>query len=273
MSPGHVTGPTYWHQQLPDQPLFPDVLWSRPERRTLAGKLLIVGGNAYGFAAPAEAFTDSNQAGIGESRVLLPDALKKTVGRSFEAGLFAPSTPSGSFSQPTLAVLLDASHWADAVLVVGDLGRNSETAIVLETFIDKYSGLLTLANDAVDYFTATPRPLLDRSNTTCVINLSQLQKMAASSAFTTAFTSEMDLLRLVEALHEFTSQYRLNLVIKHLQYLIVAANGEISGTKLSDDQELWRIKTAAFTTVWWLQNQGQTFPALSSAVYTVVNAQ
>jgi NAD(P)H-hydrate repair Nnr-like enzyme with NAD(P)H-hydrate dehydratase domain len=273
MSPGHVTGPSYWHQQLPDKPMFPGVLWSRPERKSLAGKLLIVGGNAYGFAAAAEAFAASTQAGIGESRVLLPDVLKKTVGKSFEAGLFAPSTPSGSFSQPTLAVLLDASQWADAVLVVGDLGRNSETAIVLEKFIDKYSGPLTLAGDAIDYFTAAPRSLLDRSDTTGVVNLSQLQKMAASAAFTTAFTSEMDLLRLIEALHKFTSQYKLNLVIKHWQYLIVAASGEVCSTKLSDNNELWRVKTAAYTTVWWLQNPTQTFSALSSAVYTVAQSQ
>jgi NAD(P)H-hydrate repair Nnr-like enzyme with NAD(P)H-hydrate dehydratase domain len=273
MSPGHVTGPSYWHQQLPDQPLFPDVLWSRPERKALAGKLLIVGGNAYGFAEPAEAFAASTQAGIGDSRVLLPDVLKKTVGRSFAAGLFAPSTPSGSFSQPTLAVLLDASPWADAVLIIGDLGRNSETAIVLEKFIDKYAGPLTLAGDAVDYFTAAPRLLLERPNTTGIVNFSQLQKIAASAAFTTAFTSEMDLLRLAEALHKFTSQYQLNLVIKHLEYLIVAASGEVCSTKLSDNQALWQVKTAAYATVWWLQNPAQTFPALASAVYTVAQLQ
>src|SRR3982750_3265194 len=97
---------TYWHKQTPEKPLFPDLLWSRPENRAHAGKLLIMGGNAHGFAAPAEAYAESEQAGIGAARVLLPDSLQKTVGRTFAAGEYAPSTPSGSFSQKALAELL-----------------------------------------------------------------------------------------------------------------------------------------------------------------------
>ena len=87
----------YWHKQF-DSPLFSDLLWSRPENKQFAGKLLIIGGNLHGFAAPASAYEQSQRAGIGVARVILPDALQKTIGRIFEAGEFAPSTPSGSFS-------------------------------------------------------------------------------------------------------------------------------------------------------------------------------
>src|SRR5580704_1951753 len=138
----------YWHRQTADKPLFPELLWSRPEHKAQAGKLLIIGGNLHGFAAPAEAFAIAEKTGIGTTRVLLPDALHKTIGKVFMAGEFAPSTPSGSFAKKSLAEFLEMANWADAVLIAGELGRNSETAIVLEQFVEKYSGQLTIAKDA-----------------------------------------------------------------------------------------------------------------------------
>src|SRR2546421_5249379 len=115
---------TYWHKQTAEQALFPDLLWSRPETKKFAGKLLIVGGNAHSFVAPATAYTESTAAGAGTARVLLPDHLQKTVGKLFPAADFAASTPSGGFSQKALAELLELSNWSDGVLLAGDLGRN-----------------------------------------------------------------------------------------------------------------------------------------------------
>ena len=77
---------SYWHKQTADQPLFKDLLWSRPENRAQAGKLVIIGGNLHGISAPAEAYRQAEKAGAGSVRVLLPDSLKKTVGRMIEQG-------------------------------------------------------------------------------------------------------------------------------------------------------------------------------------------
>src|SRR5471030_2483183 len=104
---------TNWLRQIPDKPLFPDLLWSRPENKRQAGKLLIVGGNVDGFAAPAAAFSAATKAGIGTSRVLLPDSTRKVLGKSFAEAEFCPSTPSGSFSRQALAQLLENAEWAD----------------------------------------------------------------------------------------------------------------------------------------------------------------
>jgi hypothetical protein len=259
----------YWHRQSNDKPLFPDLLWSRPENKNLAGKLLIIGGNKYEFAAPAEAYQRAVNSGIGFARVLLPDALQKTVGRAFEAGEYAPSTPSGSFSQKALDEYLRLSSWADGVMLSGDLGRNSETAIVLEKFAEKYSGRLTITKDAADYFTSSPQKILNRPETTFVISLAQLQKIAAYAGFTTAFTFKMDLLHVVDTLRKFTLQFPVNIVVKHLENLIVAVNGQVSTTKLSEEKEIWRIETAATSSVWWLQNPSKTFEALTTAVFAL----
>ena len=257
---------TFWHKQTAEQPLYPDLLWSRPENKKQAGKMLIVGGNAHGFSAAGEAYAQAAKAGIGTARVLLPDSLQKTVGRVFEAGEYAPSTPSGSFSQKALAELLDMAQWADAVLLAGDFGRNSETAILLEQFISKYSGQLALTKDAADYFTKAPSALLARPNTLLVLSFAQLQKIATSARFTTAFTFDMDFLRLIEALHEFAKQHQAAIIVKHLQTVFVAANGQVSTTKLPEDLETWRVQTAARTTTWWLQNPTKPFEALTTSL-------
>lgn len=257
----------FWQKQTNGKPLFPDLLWSRPENKQFAGKLLIVGGNLHGFSAPAEAYQSALKAGIGTARVLLPDALQKTVGRMFEAGEYAPSTPSGSFSQKSLTELLSLSNWADGTLIAGDLGRNSETAIMLEKFVDKYKGLLTVTKDAADYFTSTPQKIVTRPDTLFVISLAQFQKLASSVKFPKAVMFSMDLIRLVELLHEFTEKYPTQLIIKHLENIIVASNGQVSTTKLTEEKEIWRVQTAAHAATWWLQNPNKPFEALSTAVF------
>ena len=257
---------TYWHKQTSDKPLFPDLLWSRPENKRQAGKLLIVGGNLHGFTAPATAYNEAVKAGIGTARVLLPDSLQKTVGRVLEAGEYAPSTPSGSFGRPALAELLEMSTWADGVLLAGDFGRNSETAILLEECTNKYNGQLTLTKDAVDYFAKTPDGLLERPKTTLVLSFSQLQQLATSAKFITPFTFDMDFLHLIDTLHEFTTKHSVAIVTKHLQNIFVAVNGQVSTTKLEQDVEIWRVQTSAHAAVWWLQNPSKTFEALTTSL-------
>ena len=256
----------FWHKQTTAQPLYPDLLWSRPENKRQAGKLLVVGGNAHGFAAAGEAYAEAGKAGVGTARVLLPDSLQKTVGRVFEAGEYAPSTPSGSFSQQALTELLGMAQWADGTLLAGDLGRNSETAILLEQFVTKYTGQLTLTQDAADYFTKNPAALLARADSLLVISFAQLQKMASAARFPAAFTFGMDFLRLVDTLHEFSQTYPAAIIVKHLQTIFVAVAGQVSTTKLSEDPETWRVRTAAHAATWWLQNPTKTFEALTTSV-------
>lgn len=257
----------YWQRQTAGNPLFSDLMWSRPENRTQAGKLLIIGGNGFGFAAPAEAYGEANKAGIGVAHVLLPDALRRTVGKVLEAGDFAASTPSGSFSQKALTELLTHSAWADGVLAAGDMGRNSETAVLLEKFIESYQGQLTITKDAADYFTAAPQNLLKRPETTLVISFAQLQKLAIIGKFSRVFTFDIGIIKLVELLHEFTVQFPVNVIVKHLDTIFVAVGGKVSSTKLAEDQEIWRVKTAAQICVWWLQNPNKPFEALTCGVY------
>lgn len=262
--------PEFWHRQEAGKPLFPQLLWSRPENRQSAGKLLIIGGNMYGFAAPAEAYATSLEAGVGASRVLLPSAIQKIVGPSIENGEFAASTPSGSFSQRAVVELLDWCKWADGVLFAGDLGRNSETAILVERFLQKCEAPTILTKDTVDYIIATPQAALERPNTVLVPSFSQLQRLGTAARFEKPLAFSMDLMRFTEWLHAFTDRHAPHIVVKHLETLFIAVHGEVSTTKLQQDLPIWRLKTATYAAVWWIQNPGKPFEALTTAAHEAV---
>ncbi len=259
---------SYWIKQA-GQPSFGELLWSRPENKRQAGKLLIVGGNAHGFAAPAAAYQTSLRAGVGVARVVLPDALRTSVGQIFETGDYAPSTPSGSFSQLGLATWLEHAAWADATLLAGEFGRNSETAIVLEKFLAKHSGAVAITRDAVDYYKDTPEKLLARESTLVVCSMAQLQKLAQASTQLPPIRFGMDLIQLVTTLHTLSKLYPAALIVKHLDNLVVAVSGQVSTTKLATDKPVWRVETAAAATVWWLQNPNKTFEALTTAILQI----
>lgn len=257
----------YWRKQLPSQPLFPDLLWSRPESKRTAGKLLIVGGNIHSFSAIGQAYQSAQKAGIGSIRVLLPDALQKTVSKLLPDAFFAPSTPSGSFAQTALEELLTQAVWADAVLLSGDLGRNSETAILLEKFVIKFKGRLVITKDAVDYFSRMPASLLNRPQTCVALTIAQLQLMASASKYPEVFTFNSSMMQIIDKLHNFTTINNINVILKHLDTFYVAVSGQVSTTKTDiKDEESWRVDSASKAAVWWLQNPNKPFEAMTCSL-------
>ena len=89
----------FWQKQEPGKPLFPDVEWNKPERRDQAGKLGIIGGNKLGFLAVAESYQESLKTGVGEARVLLPDALKKKCSREYGRCFIRADKPIREFGK------------------------------------------------------------------------------------------------------------------------------------------------------------------------------
>ncbi len=252
---------TSWLKQGPE-PLFPDVIWSRPENKRQAGKLLIIGGNVHGFAAPVKAFNAASRAGIGMARVIIPETLKKALGTSFAETDFAPSTPSGSFARRALDMFLENAGWADGVLFAGDFGRNSETAILLSSFLEKYSGQLTISNDVIDYFLGSGSPLLHRGDTISVINVDKLQKLGKNNLPDKPVRHAMGLYELVKIL----SEWKANIITKHENNFITATGGMVSTTPAKKESN-WQVQLAAYASVWRLQQPEKKFEALTSAIY------
>jgi hypothetical protein len=255
---------TYWHKQTLDTPLFPDLLWSKPENKAQAGKLLIVGGNVHAFTAPANAYQAAQAAGAGSIRVLLPDALKASLGKIITFADYVPSTPSGSFSQKALADLLDQAAWADAVLLAGDFGRNSETAILIEKFLLGYSGPVVLTKDSIEYLSFNPASIRKRPQTILVLSLSQLQRLLVALRSPLAVSLNRPLIQIVETLHELTATFPFAITTKHHDHLITALAGNVATTAVTPG-DVWSVDTAARSSVWLMQNPSKPFAALATA--------
>lgn len=255
-----------WYKQSLDKPLFDDVLWSKPEHRSKAGKLLIIGGSAHSFAAPAKAFQEALKSGIGSAKVILPDATKKVLGRTFHEADFMPSTPSGSFARIALSELLDNASWADGVLLAGDFGHNSETAILLESFVKKYSGILCVTQDGLDYFLGDPKQLTERPDTLIVAGFGQLQKIISKVQPNLLLKHDMNLHELVGILSDWSSTINTGILTEHQGYYIVAVGGKVSTTPAKNTSS-WQVPLAAHAAVWYLQQPAKPFESITTSIY------
>jgi NAD(P)H-hydrate repair Nnr-like enzyme with NAD(P)H-hydrate dehydratase domain len=256
----------YWQKQTPTKPLYPDIEWNKPEQRSMAGRLGIIGGNKLGFAGVGESYGIATNAGVGEVRVLLPDALRKTVPPIITDVIFGATNPSGSLAREALPEMKAMGEWASGILLIGDAGRNSETAIVYEDFIRGYHGQLTISRDAVDLLKNTPDLMVERPDTLVVASFAQLQTIFKTIYYPKILTFSMQLQQLVEAVHKFTITYPVTIVTFHQDHLVVAHNGEVTTTPWANPMAIWRGSVATQAAVYWLWSPKKPLEAVSASL-------
>ena len=257
---------SYWLKQTPTKPLFPDIRWSKPEQKARAGKLLIIGGHAQGFVAIAESYNTALKAGVGEVRVLLPDSLKKNLPPNLIEATFLTSNKSGGFSKDAWPEIKASCDWADGILLPGDAGRNSETAILYEKLLDQTEKPITITRDAVDLLKSTYSKLAERPNALLVLSFAQAQKLFSGVYYPKILTFSMPLAAFVDALHKFTLTYPVALVILHNENLIVAHEGKVSSTPWTDNMAIWRGNTATRAASYWIWSPNQVFKAATTSL-------
>lgn len=256
----------YWQQQNPDQPLFSDLAWSKPENRLHAGKLGIVGGNKLGFAGVAEAYGQALKTGAGQVRVLLPDILKKALPATMTDAIYGPTNPSGSLTKDAQTSLMTLAGWSDQILLIGDAGRSSETAILYEQFLGDYSGPLTITRDAIDLVKNNAQAIVDRPQTLVIASFAQLQKIFQTIYYPKVLTFSMQLTNLVDALHKFTITYPVTIAVLHKDTFIVASAGQVVTTPWSDPMLIWRGVVAAKAATYWLWNPLKPLQSVATAI-------
>lgn len=256
----------YWQQQTPKQPLFPDIEWAKPEQRVAAGTLGIIGGSKLGFSSVAESYATALQTGAGEVRVVLPDALKKVVPKTMTDVLFAPTNLSGSLSRDAGPQLQALSQWASEILLIGDAGRSSETAILYEDFLRTYTGPLTITRDAIDLVKNSSASFVERPQTLLVVSFAQLQKLFQAVYYPKVLTFSMQLTNLVEAVHKFTITYPVAIMVLHKDHLVVGAEGIVTTTAWQNPMAIWRGAVATKAACYWLWNQGRVLQAATASL-------
>ncbi|NTW61602.1 hypothetical protein HGB24_02865, partial [Candidatus Saccharibacteria bacterium] len=245
---------------------FPDIEWSKPEQKSHAGRLGIIGGNSLGFAAVAESYQTALKTGAGMARILLPDVLKKNIPTGTVEVIYGPSNPSGGLAREAITEMKALSEWATGILMIGDAGRNSETAILYEEFIKKYDGPLIVARDAVDLTTNDPSSLIERPNTVLVLSFAQLQRIFKNAYYPIVITFSMQITNLVEALHKFTVTYPITIVVFHNDTIIVAQGGNVTTTPWNNPMAIWRGITPTIMASYWLWNPSKPLESITASL-------
>jgi len=255
----------YWQKQSLDKPLFPDIEWNKPEQKTRAGKLLIIGGNSLGFISVAQAYEEATRTGAGQVRVLLPDALKKSIPTTILDTVYVSSNPSGGMSKSAAAEVKAALLWADHCLLIGDAGRNSETAMIYESILMS-DVPLTITRDAVDLLKSASQELLQRDNTTLVISFAQLQKLFQAVYYPKILSFSMQLGILVDTLHKFTITYPISIVTFHQNKLIISHDGDVVTQDFDDPMRIWRGSVATKAATYQLWSPSKPFEAITASI-------
>lgn len=260
---------SYWRRQG-DKVLFPEVDLFAPEQKRFAGKLLIIGGNKGLFFAVANALNEAKRFGVGEVRVLMPDALRNSVPSTPEL-YFAESENSGAFGKNALPEMLRLAGWADAIMLIGDSGKNAETSLAFIDFMKKVDKPVFVTRDAID---AVCPGIMDWSlreaETGLFLTMPQLQRVLRTLYYPKVITLTMPTNQLVEALHKFTLSYQMSVTTFHNGLLLMAQNGEVVTQSIADTEwtpiTLWSGAPLIDAAVAWIWNNGKWFNRVFSAV-------
>lgn len=256
---------SYWQKQ--HQPLFPDLIWNIPEQKT--GLLNIIGGNAQGFMASVRtAEFASRHYPFRTVTTILPDALRKSVPISTSVE-FSPSTESGSFAKaPELNTLFQTG---DINLVIGDLSKNSATSIAITSAINHATDKLYLVSrDAVDSLANEMEHLLTLPRFFILATMPQLQKIFRAVYYPKMILLSQPLISTIETLHKFTLSYPATIITFHQEQVVVAANGQITTTPLSETSysplNLWSGQLAVHVAALNFYNPHHNLEASTAAI-------
>lgn len=258
---------TNWVKQDSRKAVFEDILWGKAENKMHAGKVGLIGGSSHGFSSVAKAYNNLTLSGAGSIRMLLPNAIEKTVGKIMPEAEFGPSTPSGSFSVKSLDKMLEIASWADSILIPGDLNKNSETELVLTKFLHMQTNPAIIMGDAVDIIASSKD--IQAEEITLVLSISQLQKLAKSYSSATAIVSNMNLMNFIQAMIDLQIACHFNLCTELSNNIIVAAQSRASTTVMRSNQD-WQSVFSANASTLIAQFPSKPFEALTTAAHLSV---
>lgn len=279
---------SYWQKQI--QPLFADLIWNLPEQKS--GTLTIIGGNSQNFSAPIHLGEFINQhLPFRTTKILLPDVLRSKV-PPVPDFIFSPSTTSGSFAKS--AMLPDHLAHSDANIFIGDLSKNSATAIALAEALtqvlsstsaannsssnngqstsnhQQQNRLTILTRDTVDLLAPEASRWLLFPEIYLVASMAQLQKVFRAAYYPKMIMLSQPLIPIIETLHKFTLTYPVTILTFHQEQIIVAHHGKIITTPIIDTDyspiSLWSGQLAARIAALNLFNPNHQLEATAAAI-------
>lgn len=249
-----------------DKPLYEDILWNRPVRRT--GRVLLVGGHRDGFAELQKLYQGFEKAQVAESRLALPDKLSKLVG-SLEGISLLASTPSGSISRDALSELVYLSDESDLVSLGPDLSNNSETILTMQRLIAETRTSILIPPQSIEQLLSEAGGWKDKENLLICMKYKQLYRLASILAIDTSISLNPNKEIIAEIALAASQEFTPSIVVLFEDAIIVAVRGKASITKVISD-DLGSL--VGLLSTFWMQNSAKQYEALTTGAYVINGA-
>ena len=158
------------------------------------------------------------------------------------------------------------------MVVVGELGRNAETSVMMAEFLKICDKPIYLMRDAVDAAAADVMNWsLNETPVTLLATVPQLQKLLRTMYYPKMITLSMPTNQLIETLHKFTLSFEMTIMTFHNEQIIMAQNGEVITASMHDTGftpiNLWDGKAVVDTAILQLWNPAQdTLKCMATSV-------
>lgn len=258
----------YWVKNPDLKKIKDDLSWNFPEQKQ--GTLKILGGNVANFSTEVKTteFINRSFPFLKTVQNLFPDSLKSKL-PPLPTLQFFSSTDSGSFaSSPELRSGLDG---ADFALILGDLSKNSATAVAISDMIKVTPDVpLLLTRDAVDLVASEAADFISRDNLYLVASMASLQKLLRALYYPRPLLLSQPIFPVVETLHKFTLTYPVAMLTFHDGKIIAATNGQVVTIDLDKTKYtplgLWNGELAAKIAVYNIFNKNKKIDCLLASM-------
>jgi NAD(P)H-hydrate repair Nnr-like enzyme with NAD(P)H-hydrate dehydratase domain len=250
-----------------DVPLFPKALYNRPLTRLTAGRLLVIGGQIHEFSQPTAIHQLALAAGLGECRVIMPDALASVLGGA-NGVYFGASTTSGSLARAALGRILELSEETDATAIGASLTNNSDTTMLIERLLAELKTPLVVFADGLASIGSQLDILSSRPYTLFILTMAEVFKLAGQRGLAIHIRPDGGLVNKVEIINQVAATLTGDLVVFGSE-IIIACGDHISVTptnyKLSLQPALYYGVLSSF----WVQNRTNRAAGLAAGAFII----
>ena len=242
-----------------DEPAFPEVLWNQPVNRRLGRTLLIIGGHSQQFSRTQEAYQAARGAGAGKVTVALPRSVRSYTGNIPDVEFMA-DTPAGSLSREAENSIRAYMEEASAVLLPGELSRNTETIGLLESLLEGSDSPVIITDEIIRSLLHAPAVL--RRAGALIAGPQALSELAQKLGIA-VYTKTPDLQKEQRLLAGLTEELDNYIVCRSEEHILVGGREQISMTPAHNIDPARLAATAA---VFYAQHTRE-FEALTTAAW------
>lgn len=261
-----------WTRQVSD-PLYPDIIWNSPQRKDQSASIVVIGGHKQHLKAPLKAFEILSGQILAKVDVALPAAAKKDIGNLPNVDYFV-SDNSGGFGLEAAESLNSYASNHDLVYLVGNLGKGSQTAQLVEQLLEKTSKQVLITGDSIDLLLGSPHHLTG-PNRTIVVSTQQWQRLLLATKHTEHFHHRMTLDGFATLMENYSRHISSLVVVFYLGHVWSAKAGVVIATKRYDlnHNPDWKVEISSHMAYRLAQNPNHQLEAAATAALKTDNQQ